>query len=82
MSGAESWTGSSGNSPTNHAPPLATESPQTPTSAYSSRRGSSGSARCGVYYAVEEAPVHKVIVLAVAIKDRDRIFIGGKEVEP
>jgi mRNA-degrading endonuclease RelE of RelBE toxin-antitoxin system len=33
-----------------------------------------------VYYAVEEAP-KKVIVVAVGIKEREKVFIGGKEVE-
>ncbi len=33
-----------------------------------------------VYYAVEDAP-KKVIVMAVGIKERERLFIGGLEVE-
>jgi mRNA-degrading endonuclease RelE of RelBE toxin-antitoxin system len=34
-----------------------------------------------VYYAVEEE-AKKVIVLAVGIKEREKLFIGGREVEP
>jgi mRNA-degrading endonuclease RelE of RelBE toxin-antitoxin system len=33
-----------------------------------------------VYYAVEDEP-KKVIVVAVGIKEREKLFIGGKEVE-
>jgi sirohydrochlorin ferrochelatase len=34
-----------------------------------------------VYYAVEEEPERKVVIVAVGIKERDRLFIGGKEVD-
>jgi len=34
-----------------------------------------------VYYDVEEEPEELVIILAVGIKDRSRIIIGGEEVE-
>jgi len=34
-----------------------------------------------VYYDVEEEPEKLVIILAVGIKDRSRIIIGGKEIE-
>ena len=34
-----------------------------------------------VYYAVEEE-AKKVVVLAVGIKERERLFIGGREFEP
>jgi len=34
-----------------------------------------------VYYDVEEDPEKLVIVLAVGIKDRSRIIIGGEEIE-
>lgn len=33
-----------------------------------------------VYYAVEEEPRPKVIVIAVGIKKRDRVFIGGRAI--
>ena len=36
---------------------------------------------CRVYYDVMEEPERFVIVLAVGIKDRARIVIGGEEVE-
>jgi hypothetical protein len=34
-----------------------------------------------VYYDVEEEPDKLVIILAVGLKDRSRIIIGGEEVE-
>ena len=34
-----------------------------------------------VYYDVEEEPERLVIILAVGIKDRSRIIVGGEEVE-
>ena len=34
-----------------------------------------------VYYDVEEEPEELVTVLAVGIKDRNRVIIGGEEVE-
>ena len=34
-----------------------------------------------VYYDVEEEPDRLVTVLAIGVKDRSRIFIGGEEVE-
>jgi hypothetical protein len=34
-----------------------------------------------VYYDVEEQPEPKVLVLAVGIKDRNRLLIGGKEIQ-
>ena len=34
-----------------------------------------------VYYDVEEEPEKRVIVLAIGIKDRSRVIIGGEEVE-
>jgi mRNA-degrading endonuclease RelE of RelBE toxin-antitoxin system len=34
-----------------------------------------------VYYDVEEVPARIVIVKAVALKDRDRVLIGGREIE-
>ena len=34
-----------------------------------------------VYYDVEESPEKLVTVLAIGIKDRSRIMIGGEEVE-
>ena len=34
-----------------------------------------------VYYDVEEEPEKLVIVLAVGVKDRNRVIIGGEEVE-
>jgi hypothetical protein len=38
--------------------------------------------RFRVYYAVEDEPVPKVLIVAVGLKDRDRLFIGGKELRP
>jgi hypothetical protein len=35
-----------------------------------------------VYYAVEEEPEPKVMSVAVGVKKRHRLFIGGKEIEP
>jgi len=35
-----------------------------------------------VYYAVEEEPEPKVLIVAVGVKKRDRLFIGGKEIVP
>ena len=34
-----------------------------------------------VYYDVQETPIQKVMVLAVGIKRRNRVVIGGEEVE-
>lgn len=34
-----------------------------------------------VYYDIEEEPEELVTVLAVGIKDRNRVLIGGKEIE-
>ena len=34
-----------------------------------------------VYYDVEEEPEKLVVILAIGIKDRSRIIIGGEEVE-
>lgn len=34
-----------------------------------------------VYYDMEEKPENLVTVLAVGIKDRNRVLIGGKEIE-
>jgi hypothetical protein len=34
-----------------------------------------------VYYDVEEDPDKLVIVLAIGVKDRSRIVIGGEEIE-
>lgn len=34
-----------------------------------------------VYYDVEEEPEKRVVILAVGIKDRSRVIIGGEEVE-
>jgi hypothetical protein len=34
-----------------------------------------------VYYEVLEDPRHVVVIKAVGIKDRDRVRIGGEEVE-
>ena len=34
-----------------------------------------------VYYDVEEVPVRKVIVLAIGIKDRNMVRIGGQEIQ-
>jgi mRNA-degrading endonuclease RelE of RelBE toxin-antitoxin system len=34
-----------------------------------------------VYYDVEEEPEKLVIVLAIGVKDRSRVIIGGEEVE-
>jgi len=36
---------------------------------------------CRVYYDVGEAPEQVVMVLAVGVKDRARIIIGGEELE-
>jgi mRNA-degrading endonuclease RelE of RelBE toxin-antitoxin system len=36
---------------------------------------------CRVYYDVEVDPEPIVMVLAVGVKDRDRVIIGGEEVE-
>ena len=35
-----------------------------------------------VYYAVEDVPSPKVVIVAVGIKVRERLRIGGKDVEP
>lgn len=35
-----------------------------------------------VYYAVEDEPVPRVVIVAVGIKVRERLRIGGKDVEP
>jgi len=34
-----------------------------------------------VYYEMEESPEPVVTILAVGVKDRDRVLIGGKEIE-
>ena len=34
-----------------------------------------------VYYEVDEQPVRRVTVLAIGLKDRNRVLIGGEEVE-
>ncbi len=34
-----------------------------------------------VYYDIQEAPETVVTILAIGIKDRDRVLIGGEEVE-
>ncbi|MGA2069222.1 MAG: hypothetical protein ABSG86_29995 [Thermoguttaceae bacterium] len=34
-----------------------------------------------VYYNVEEQPEKRVTILAVGVKDRNRVLIGGQEVE-
>jgi mRNA-degrading endonuclease RelE of RelBE toxin-antitoxin system len=34
-----------------------------------------------VYYETEEAPEPVVTILAVGVKDRDRVLIGGKEID-
>lgn len=33
-----------------------------------------------VYYAAEGEPEPKVVIVAVGVKKRDRLFIGGKEI--
>jgi len=35
-----------------------------------------------VYYAVEEKPKPVVVIVAVGIKVRERITIGGKDIKP
>jgi hypothetical protein len=35
-----------------------------------------------VYYAVEDVPSPRVVIVAVGVKVRERLFIGGKDVEP
>ena len=35
-----------------------------------------------VYYAVENVPSPRVVIVAVGIKVRERLRIGGKDVEP
>jgi hypothetical protein len=35
-----------------------------------------------VYYAVEDEPSPRVVIVAVGIKVRERLRIGGKDVEP
>ena len=35
-----------------------------------------------VYYAVEEKPEPLVVIVAVGIKVRERITIGGKDIKP
>lgn len=35
-----------------------------------------------VYYAVEDAPEPVVVIVAVGIKVRERVRIGGKDIEP
>jgi hypothetical protein len=44
------------------------------------RFGSFGSA-IRVYYDIEEKPETVVTILAIGIKERDRVMIGGEEVE-
>jgi mRNA-degrading endonuclease RelE of RelBE toxin-antitoxin system len=34
-----------------------------------------------VYYDIEEEPEQVVIILAVGVKDRNRVIIGGEEIE-
>lgn len=34
-----------------------------------------------VYYDIEEKPENVVTVVAVGVKDRDRVVIGGKEID-
>lgn len=34
-----------------------------------------------VFYDIENEPVQRVIILAVGVKDHNRIMIGGKEIE-
>jgi mRNA-degrading endonuclease RelE of RelBE toxin-antitoxin system len=34
-----------------------------------------------VYYDIEEQPEQRVMILAVGVKDRNRLIIGGEEVE-
>lgn len=34
-----------------------------------------------VYYNIQEEPAQLVTILAVGVKDRDRVLIGGEEVE-
>lgn len=34
-----------------------------------------------VYYDVEEQPERLVVVLAIGVKDRNRVMIGGEEFE-
>ena len=35
-----------------------------------------------VYYAVEDLPSPTVVIVAVGVKVRERLLIGGKDVEP
>jgi mRNA-degrading endonuclease RelE of RelBE toxin-antitoxin system len=35
-----------------------------------------------VYYAVEDTPSPTVVIVAVGVKVRERLLIGGKDVEP
>jgi mRNA-degrading endonuclease RelE of RelBE toxin-antitoxin system len=35
-----------------------------------------------VYYSVEQEPRRKVVIVAVGIKVRERVWIGGEEIEP
>jgi hypothetical protein len=35
-----------------------------------------------VYYAVEDVPSPTVVIVAVGVKVRERLLIGGKGVEP
>ena len=35
-----------------------------------------------VYYAVEDQPSPTVVIVAVGVKVRERLLIGGKDVEP
>jgi hypothetical protein len=34
-----------------------------------------------VYYEIEENPERVVTIVAVGVKDRNRVLIGGKEIE-
>ena len=34
-----------------------------------------------IYYNIQEEPAQLVTILAVGVKDRDRVLIGGEEVE-
>ena len=35
--------------------------------------------RIRVYYDVKEAPVAKVVVVAIGVKEGNRVYVGGKE---
>lgn len=44
--------------------------------------GAAGVGDLRVYYAVEEKPEPVVVIVAVGIKVRERITIGGKDIKP